>query len=71
MLNKCFSLLGFNNVNWFLSNTSFTLFLNTSISVYGCILIIIMIVSLIKKQYVIFCIACIEFMFTMNFNDQI
>ena len=71
MLNKCFSLLGFNNVNWFLSNTVFTLFLNTSISVYGCVLIIIMIVSLIKKQYVIFCIACIEFMFTMNFNDQI
>ena len=66
ILNKCFSLTGFNKTNWILSNTVFTLFLNTSISVYGCILLIIMIISLIKKKYIVFCIACIEFVFVMS-----
>ena len=66
ILNKCFGKIGLHKVNWFLNNTVFTLFLNTSISVYGCILLIIMGLSLVKKNYIIFCIASIELIFIMS-----
>ena len=65
ILNKLLSLLGFEKINWFLNNTTFTLCLNVSLSVYSCILIIAMILCLIQKNYILFCVISLEFTLVM------
>ena len=66
ILNKLLYYLKFDKINWLISNTAFTLFLNISVSVYACILVIIMIVCLIKRNYKLFSIASIEFILVMT-----
>jgi glycosyl transferase family 25 len=60
LLNKFLNLIGMHKFNWILSNTAFTLFLDLSISIYACVLIILSIICYIKKQYIFFCIVIIE-----------
>ena len=61
ILNSILTKIGLTDFNWFISNTSFTLFLDNSISVYACILFITMIILLIYKKYEIFLLLLVEF----------
>lgn len=66
LMNKILRVIGCDKINWFLSNTVFTLFLNITISIYAFILIFISIICLIRKKYILFCIFSIEFILVMT-----
>jgi glycosyl transferase family 25 len=61
ILNSLLINIGFVDLNWFISNTAFTLCLDNSISVYACILFTCMVILLIYKKYEIFLLLLVEF----------
>lgn len=66
ILNKTLQCLGFKKLNWLISNTAFTIRLNTSVSVYAIILMIAIIIFIIKKHYFASFILFLELCLVMD-----
>lgn len=64
--NYLLELLNLKKVNWMMSNTVLTLFLKKSISIYCCILLLLSIFCILKKNYLFLIILIVE-IFLINF----
>lgn len=66
ILSSILKLFRLQKIDWFMSSTTFTLFLKHSFSFYACILIILMIILLVRRKTFMVLIAMLEFTLLLN-----